>query len=136
MKTIKVLLHFSAEDADKPIAWHFAHDYNLMFSIFQADVRSGRGGRMIMDISGEPEDIEKALEFARSENVAVNILSKAIVWNDDKCVHCGACTAVCIRRALHLDPVTAELSFNNAECVVCEMCINACPTGAIREDFI
>jgi ferredoxin len=63
---------------------------------------------MILDLSGEAENIDKAMDYARSRNVRIKILSKAIVWDEGTCVHCGACTAVCLHKALTLDPVSAS----------------------------
>lgn len=135
MKSAKVLLKFPVHETEKPIAWLFATRYNLKFSILQSDIKAGRGGQLIMDIEGEEKDIESALAFARGENVKTVILSRTVCWDDDVCVRCGACTAVCVSGALSLDPETAELRFDNGKCLACEMCTHACPTGAMRVDY-
>ena len=134
-KSIKVRLRFDALSASKPMIYYLAKDYGIVFSILQADIRPGVGGRTIMEMTGEEADIERSLAFAKDQGVDVKILSKAVVWNNETCVHCGACTAVCVPKALSLDPGTTELCFDNAACVVCEMCIGACPTGSIRVDL-
>ncbi len=134
-KSIKVRLKFDANSASKPMIYYFAKNFDIVFSILQADIRPGTGGRTILEMRGEEEALERTLAFAIDQGVDVKILSKAVVWNDKTCVHCGACTAVCQPKALSLDADTAELSFNNAACVVCEMCIGACPTGSIRLDL-
>lgn len=136
MKKAKIMLKFPVHETSKSIAWSFAVEYGLKFSILQADIRAGRGGRIIMDISGEEEDIARAVAFARSENVEVQLLSRVVCWENNVCVHCGACTAVCTSKALTLDPVTSELNFDNSRCLACEMCTQACPTGAMHVDFI
>ena len=136
MRSVKVLLKFPVDDASKPVAWVFATEYKLQYSILQADIRAGQGGRMIMDLRGEEEDIAAAVEYARSENVEVKMLNRMVLWDDEVCVHCGACTAVCAAKALSLDQETWELKFNNEKCVACEMCTHACPTGAMHVDFI
>ena len=135
MKSVKVLLKFPVAETGKPITWMFATEYGLRFSILQADIKSDRGGKLIMDLQGEPDNIEKALEFARKESVEVSVLSRTVYWDDSTCVRCGACTAVCTSKALRLDPVTAELTFDNEKCIVCEMCTHACPTGAMKVDL-
>ena len=134
-KSIKVRLKFDANSASKPMIYYFARNFDVVFSILQADIRPGTGGRTIMEMRGEEDALERSLEYARNQGVDVKILSKAVVWNEKSCVHCGSCTAVCQPKALLLDPHTAELSFNNAACVVCEMCISACPTGSISIDL-
>lgn len=135
MKSVKVLMKFAANSEEKPLAYILATRFGIEFSILQADIRSGEGGRMIMDLKGEAEALEKALRFAEAEGVVVTVLSRAVHWDNEVCVHCGACTAVCTRKALSLDPVTAELRYDNDKCVACEMCTHACPTGAMRADF-
>lgn len=136
MKSVKVLLKFAVNETDKPVTWLLATKYGLRFSILQADIRSDHGGKLIMDLTGEPENIEQALKFAESENVGVTVLSRTVVWDDGTCVRCGACTAVCTSKALTLDPETADLIFDNEKCIVCEMCTKACPTGSLKVDLI
>ena len=136
MKQVKIMLKFLVHETSKPIAWLFATEYGLEFSILQADIRAGRGGRIIMDITGEEENINRAVAFARGENVEVKFLSRVVCWENNVCVHCGACTAVCTSKALSLDPETAELRFDNGKCLACGMCTQACPTGAMHVDFI
>ena len=132
MKSMKVLLQFAVNEAEKPICWVFATKFNLHFSILQADCSAERGGILIMNLSGEEKDLKEAIEYARTENVDIKVLSESIKRDPEKCVHCGSCTAVCRTRALTIDPVTAELCFDNALCVVCEKCTRVCPTGAMK----
>ena len=131
MKSVKVMLKFPAGQTDMPVAWKFATEYGLEFSILQADISPDKGGRMVLDVTGEKENIEQAMAFTEGEGISVRILSRAIHWDDQVCVHCGACTAVCTHKALTLDKVTAEMTFDNEWCVGCEMCVRACPTGSI-----
>lgn len=134
-KSVKIRLRFPENSPNKPFVHLFATQFGLVFSIFQADITPGKGGRMILDLTGESGNIDKALAFAGENGVKVDILSKAIRWDTNVCVHCGACTAVCVHKALTLDRETAELSFDNDRCVVCEMCIKACPTGAVSLEY-
>ena len=132
MKSIKVLLQFPISETNTPVTWMFATEYGIRFSILQADVRPGMGGRLILDLVGEEESLAAALDFARSVDVAVTVLSKSVEWDDDLCVHCGSCTAACPTNALTIDSESAELRFNNEQCVVCETCIRVCTTGAMK----
>lgn len=134
-KSVKIRLRFRPEDTKQPFVHMFATKYGLVFSILQADITPDKGGRMVLDLSGEQSAIEDALAFTAAQGVSVQVLSRVIHWDDQVCVHCGSCTAVCVQRALTLDRETAMLSFDNARCVVCEMCTKACPTGAIRVEL-
>ena len=132
---MKVLLKFAVNEAGKPVCWVFATKYNLRFSILHADCAMERGGRLIMDLSGEEDDLKQAIEYARTEHVEVQVLSETVKRDRDRCVHCGACTAVCRTQALTMDPETAELQFDNSRCVVCEMCTRVCPAGAMKVEL-
>lgn len=134
-KSVKIRLRFRPEDTKQPFVHLFATRFGLVFSILQADITPDQGGRLVLDVTGEQSAIAEALQYTAEQGVSVQVLSRVIRWDDQVCVHCGSCTAVCVQRALTLDPETAMLSFNNAHCVVCEMCTKACPTGALKVEL-
>ncbi len=133
--SVKIRLSFRPVDTERPFVHLFATRFGLVFSILQADITPDKGGRMVLDLSGEEKEIEEALKFTIDQGVDVTVLSRVVRWDDRVCVHCGSCTAVCRSRALSLSPDTAMLSFDNARCVVCEMCVKACPTGALTVEL-
>lgn len=49
----------------------------------------------------------------------------------EKCVHCGACTAVCNESALYMKKEDWTLGFNELICTHCNACVKACPLRAI-----
>ena len=134
-KSVKIRLRFTPADTDRPFVHLLATKFGLTFSILQADISPDKGGRMVLDLSGEEKAIADALKFTEEQGVDVKILSRVVHWDDKVCVHCGSCTAVCRTRALKLNPETAMLSFENDRCVVCEMCVKACPTGALTVEL-
>lgn len=52
------------------------------------------------------------------------------------CQQCetAACLKVCPTAAIKRDPDTRAVTVNEAECVGCRMCVNACPFGCIHFD--
>lgn len=56
--------------------------------------------------------------------------------DDKKCVHCGACTAVCKVGALRMKNEDWALAFNEALCTHCNTCLSACPLRAIVSSSI
>ena len=40
-------------------------------------------------------------------------------------------TAVCPSGALYMDPIDWKLYFDESKCLVCELCLRACPVKAI-----
>ena len=47
------------------------------------------------------------------------------------CIHCGACTAACIRGALKIDAKSGTVSYDESLCTYCNACIKACPARAL-----
>jgi len=56
--------------------------------------------------------------------------NKFIIRDEDECIDCGACTAICPSGALTMNKQD-ELQFDKEKCLVCELCIKACPIGVI-----
>ncbi len=106
----------------------------MVFNIFQAHVKPGKPGDMIIEVTGERENIEAGIRFLKDGGIDVDILTSCIIWDEDMCVHCGACTAVCASGALYLDE-DAKLVFDDSKCIACEMCISACPSSVLRVNF-
>lgn len=47
----------------------------------------------------------------------------------EKCLYCGACTAVCPVYCLELKET--RLIADNSKCINCTACVRMCPVGAI-----
>ncbi len=71
-ETVRVQLNFPLEQVTKPIIWHFAHDYGLMFSIRRADIDAHVGGYTVLELTGPRDQIDAALHWAREEGVEVS----------------------------------------------------------------
>lgn len=131
MKTMKVRLNFPVEESDRPITGTLIRDFDITVNILQARIEPGCVGRLVLEMMGEEENLEKGLAYLREEHVDVKIYSQAIIWDKEACISCGACTAVCHSGALHLDE-NALLSFDQDRCVVCQMCVPCCPMGVLH----
>lgn len=73
-ETIRVQLNFPLEQVKKPIIWHFAHDYGLMFSIRRANIDVHVGGFTVLELSGPPDKLSDALDWATSEGIEVSTI--------------------------------------------------------------
>ncbi|HOJ09331.1 MAG TPA: 4Fe-4S binding protein [Clostridiales bacterium] len=127
MKKIKVTMYFPSNKITAPVTYHLIKDYNLMLNILNADVSLNKIGTLVVDIEGEEKDIEAGLEFVKSQGADYKVFSKSIIWQEESCVHCGACTAVCPSGALTMDKTDWNLTFDKEKCLVCELCVKACP---------
>ncbi len=134
MKTSKIRLSFPAELTGEPITYHLVKDYDLIYNIFSASVSQGMHGELIIEVIGKEENINAGIEFIKGKGIDVEYLTRSIIWDEESCIHCGACTSVCPSGALSLDE-NAKLTFDNSKCVVCELCVDACPSRVIEVNF-
>lgn len=130
MSPKRIVLHFSAETSDKPMIYRLVKDYNLVINIVKANVNPQKEGTMVLEVEGEKSS--QGLDYLRNLGVKIEDLNREIVRNEEKCVMCGACTAICPTGALKLERPSMEVSFNGDECVVCELCVKVCPMRAME----
>lgn len=133
--SIKVMLRFPPDLTGEPVTYKLIKDYDIIFNILHAEVAPGKKGRLTLELIGTPEDLEKGIAYLADSGIDVKVFTKSIIWNEDKCVHCGACTGVCPSGALYIDPSSAKLTFDRQKCMVCELCTRACPLSAIDVDM-
>lgn len=126
-KKIKVTMYFPAGHVTKPITYHLVKDYDLVINILHADISLSKVGKLTVDISGEEENIVAGLKFIEEQGIQYKLFTKTIIWQEDNCIHCGACTAVCPSGALEMDKNDWSLTFDKEKCLVCELCVKACP---------
>ncbi|MGH0051954.1 MAG: NIL domain-containing protein [Sphaerochaetaceae bacterium] len=119
-------LRFSPTLVEQPIVSKLARSYDVDINILNADVASGRGGMLIVELSGAEQDLDASVVYLSEIGVVVSEMVKELLFNQEGCIHCGACTAVCSSGALRMD-CEAMLQFDISLCVVCGLCVHACP---------
>lgn len=128
-------IKFPPESTKIPLTYHLIKDYNLMVNILRAAITGEQEGRLLIEVEAEPDDLEQGLAFLKSHNVTIIPLDQQIRVDTSRCIHCGACTAVCFSGALALDREKWELAFDHEKCVMCGLCVTACPLRIIRAEF-
>ncbi|MBC6419334.1 MAG: 4Fe-4S binding protein [Prochloron sp. SP5CPC1] len=131
----RVTLTFSPRNVHTPITYRLAKDFNIAANIIRAQVAPNKIGKLVLELSGDMDELEAAIEWMKSCNIDVSLVSQEILINEDSCVDCGLCTGVCPTEALTLDRSTFQLQFLRSRCVVCEQCIPTCPVQAISTSF-
>jgi len=126
-----VLLVFPQEVMYKPLIYKLAREFDLVFNILEAKILPRREGRLILGLTGSEEAVERGVEYLKSEGVLISRIADETHRNEEKCVHCGACAAVCRPGALAVEPETMEVRFDPEACVACGLCETACPMKAI-----
>lgn len=126
-----VLLIFNQKIMYKPIIYRLAGDFNIIFNVLEAKILPKQEGRIILELQGEEENLNRCIEYLKREQVQVEVLADKMHRDETRCIHCGACTAVCRTDALAIDRRTMEVVFTPEKCVACGLCIVACPVKAM-----
>jgi L-aspartate semialdehyde sulfurtransferase ferredoxin len=131
----RVTLSFPRRTVQVPITYRLAKDFNIAASIIRAQIAPNQIGKMVMELSGDIDELDAAFDWMRGLDIQVSLASQEILVDEESCVHCGLCTGVCPTEALSLDPKTFRLNFTRSRCVVCEQCIPTCPVAAISTNL-
>jgi L-aspartate semialdehyde sulfurtransferase ferredoxin len=131
----RLTLTFPKRSSQMPVTYRLAKDFNVAANIIRAQVAPNQVGKLVVELSGDIDELDASIEWMRSQDIGVSFTSREIVIDEDSCVHCGLCTGVCPTEALTLDPVSFKLVFGRSKCVVCEQCIPTCPVQAISTNL-
>ncbi|ARI81428.1 MULTISPECIES: NIL domain-containing protein [Microcystis] len=131
----RVTLTFPKKAVHMPVTYRLAKDFNVAANIIRAQVAPNQVGTLVLELSGDIDELEAAIEWLQLQNIGVSQVSREIVIDEEKCVDCGLCTGVCPTEALTLDPESFRLKFLRSRCVVCEQCIPTCPVVAISTNL-
>lgn len=119
-------LRFSPTLVEQPLVSKLVRTYDVDINILNADVASGRGGKLVVELSGSEEALKKSVLWLNQTGVIVSEMVKELNFQQEGCINCGACTAVCSPKALSMDR-DWKLVYDADLCVLCSLCIQACP---------
>lgn len=131
----RYILNFPPQSGDKAFTYHLVKDYDLRINILKAEVYPGKRGSLLLELHGKKDNVEKGVEYIKTHKISCEPIDKRIRWNNEKCIDCGNCTAVCFAGALTMNKESWNLEFDKNKCVVCELCIPACPLNLFEIDF-
>lgn len=131
----RVKLIFPKRSVHMPITYRLAKDFNIAANIIRAQVAPNQVGTLVVELSGDIDQLNDAVDWLEVQGIEVSGASGEIVVNEDLCVHCGLCTGVCPTKALTLDSETYRLTFSRSRCIVCEQCVPTCPVQAISTNL-
>jgi ferredoxin len=130
-----MVLRFPAETVNEPITYNLIREYDVLVNILNADITHGKEGNLLIEMSGLSSRVSEALLYLKEKKVGITPVVKTILFAENLCVHCGACSSVCFPGALSMDQATRKLKFNPDQCVACELCIKACPLRLFELNF-
>lgn len=136
MITKKVLLFLPSTRVDKPIIYDLVKEFDLVVNIFRAKITPEEQGYLVLDLTGKNDKIEQSLVYLRSLGIKVDENNRGMIWDSQKCTHCGVCIAHCPTKALYIpDRATMKIVFNSDLCIECLNCIDTCPFNACSSIF-
>jgi ferredoxin len=127
-----VIFHFPADLYDKPIVSQLVRDWNVEVNILQAAITPQERGHMFAIVDGEEQVLDSALSHIEGLGVTTVLPVQNLVWDEEKCVHCGACVGLCRPKAFSHHPDTGRVVFDSSRCIACDRCIPACAYGAVE----
>lgn len=126
-----VILKFTKQTWNKPVIHGLSQECDLVFNILEAKVLPRQDAFAIMSLEGTEDEYNKGLEYLRSCNVIIEEVPENIQRDEDACVHCGACTAVCPTDALFVDGPDKKVVLDVEKCVACGNCVKVCTVQCI-----
>ena len=78
MASVKVHLTFPEDKIKEPIIYNVGHEFKVITNIRKADVREKKGW-VDLEITGEPAEIEKAVDSMKKKGVKIDPIEKNVI---------------------------------------------------------
>ncbi len=131
----EVRLSFNADNSGNPIVCKLVTKYHLEFSILKAQISPRKEGKLTLNLMGEKENIKAGIHYLKEQGVKVLGVAQKVYRNEELCIHCGFCTALCPVGALAVDVDTRQVLFSQKDCINCGLCTKTCPLHAMSSDI-
>lgn len=76
-KTLRVQLNYPADRVDNPVLYHLIKEYELIPDIRRGDYDTKTGGFLVVELRGDEERLEAALEWLELSEITVQRLGTA-----------------------------------------------------------
>jgi len=129
-----LLLSFPSNVTGEPVTYTLIKNYDLKINILRASIDYNIEGSLFLEVEGLEEKISSSIEYLKSKGIKVKTIKNLIKIDEDLCVNCGVCIAICEVDAFTMDE-NWTVSFDEGKCLDCKLCIKACPTRAIISIF-
>ncbi|MBD3305888.1 4Fe-4S dicluster domain-containing protein [candidate division KSB3 bacterium] len=129
------VLSFPQAVVQQPVTYHLVKDYNWIVNILRARVSpnqsSSEEGMLVVEVQGVQEDVDGGLDYLARIGVHYEPLAQDVVWDEDRCTHCTACTSLCPTGALYVIRPEMRVAFDKEKCIACELCLKVCSYQAV-----
>lgn len=129
------VLSFPEAVVQQPVAYHLVKDYNWIVNILRARVNPNENleeeGMLVLEVQGQTQNINEGLDYLSRIGVHYEPLAQDVIWSEDRCIHCTACTSLCPTGALSVSRPEMLVSFDKEKCIACEACLKVCSYKAL-----
>jgi L-aspartate semialdehyde sulfurtransferase ferredoxin len=80
MAKVRVKLDYPLDRVKEPIIYHLVTDYRLVPDIRRASIDVHTGGFIMLEIDGDPDDLEAGLEFLSRIGITVTPVGTEESW--------------------------------------------------------
>lgn len=131
----RLVLTFPPEVVERPVVALMVRDYDVITNILRAEVHEGEIGRMLVEMEGKGARLKEGIKYLKEQGVQVEEAIKDIELDESLCISCGACSAVCVSKALSIGSPDWDLELDKERCILCGICVDACPLQLITVKF-
>ena len=85
----RVTLTFPKRTIQMPLTYRLARDFNIASNIIRAQVAPNQVGKLVLELLGDIDAIEAAIDWMQSQEIGVSLASREISINEEQCVDCG-----------------------------------------------
>jgi ferredoxin len=128
-------LRFPRKIVNEPVVVNLVRKFDLTFNILKATIYPRKEGLMVLELRGHRKNFQSGVRYLKTLGIKVESIGQDIKRDEEKCFHCGACTAVCPTGSLYVKRPDMEVIFDSEKCSACELCVPACPSRAMEVRF-
>lgn len=131
-----IQLTFSPENSGLPVMCHVVRTYDVTYNIVAAQTTLGKEGYLTVEMWGDDDKCRAALHYLREQGIIITPACNHVSRDDESCMHCGMCIAVCPVNALSIDKTSRLVLFSEDNCTACGMCTRICPVKAMHAEMV
>ena len=131
----KYILEYSSAVVDEPVIYTLVKRFDVKVNILRAEISPGHEGSMLVELDSSPENLARSREYLAGSSIKMIPLAQSLIFREEACVDCGACTGVCFSGCLTIGPPDWKLAVDREKCIACGLCVKACPISLFSLKF-
>jgi ferredoxin len=121
------MLHVDPEIVREPLIASVILETSARINIERASI-DAVSGEIVLEVSQEKcKEVKDAFE---RKGVKVALLEIPVIRDEEECVHCGACVAICPTGTFRFEDW--RVLTDVGRCIQCGACVVACPHRALK----